>query len=60
MVLEDNLYSTSRSTKKPLGWTMSDAVFKFKNLNFSFKKKFIFNFSGIPEFRGPQVLEAKR
>ena len=39
MVLEDNLYSTSRATKKPLGWIMSDAVFKFKNLNFSFKKK---------------------
>ena len=36
LLLEGNLQSSSRSTKKPLGWTMSDAVFKFKPFNFSF------------------------
>ena len=36
LVLEGNFYSMARSTKKPLGWPMSDAVFKFKNFNFSF------------------------
>ena len=36
LLLEGNLQSSSRSTKKPLGQTISDAVLKFKNFNFSF------------------------
>ena len=36
LIPEAILQSSSRPTEKPLGWTMSDAVFQFKNFNFSF------------------------